>query len=390
MFIGPKPSFSRAFVATFVSDALRAVVSTLRGSHAQAVRHLSPHPHRQSFLSTSCETMVLWSLMDRWTKSRSLSSRINLVQARFAVGGDKIMAVETDNTLLVWDHLTFVLEARIEVPVGYGVITCFDPSHDCLSVVVGDSTGSLHLYDLKAETLLRTAHLPPSAHSVLQIRIDAVGQYTAVLGDDGRILFLKFNLEQCLVAFEVFAPLQRFTAFDLDPGFRYLVGTLTDGTIRLHDLISLKSAAKIDSQKLLRSESPYGGFSGDDAALPGLVGGLTGQDGKAGYSVPISTPTPDILDSLFSGLKIGGKKSVAVARSAASVRKGEERKIQSQKNKGGMRWEPLYRLLSLEPKNGRLTPSNLQALLDSYGQYPDKYRLLVWKFLLKLPENIGK
>ena len=29
----------------------------------------------------------------------------------------------------------------------------------------------------------------------------------------------------------------------------------------------------------------------------------------------------------------------------------------------------------------------LKSLLDSYGEYPQKYRLLCWRFLLQLPEN---
>ena len=35
----------------------------------------------------------------------------------------------------------------------------------------------------------------------------------------------------------------------------------------------------------------------------------------------------------------------------------------------------------------KLNRKRLESLLNTYGQFPDKYRLLVWRFLLRLPEN---
>ncbi len=45
--------------------------------------------------------------------------------------------------------------------------------------------------------------------------------------------------------------------------------------------------------------------------------------------------------------------------------------------------------LVAEQKLGRLQPSlcPLQELLLAYGEYPAKYRLLVWDFLLRLPHK---
>jgi hypothetical protein len=34
-----------------------------------------------------------------------------------------------------------------------------------------------------------------------------------------------------------------------------------------------------------------------------------------------------------------------------------------------------------------IAPSFLQSLLLEYGKYPAKYRCLIWRFLLRLPEN---
>lgn len=34
-----------------------------------------------------------------------------------------------------------------------------------------------------------------------------------------------------------------------------------------------------------------------------------------------------------------------------------------------------------------MCPPLLQSLLKTFGEYPDRYRLLIWRFLMRLPEN---
>lgn len=46
------------------------------------------------------------------------------------------------------------------------------------------------------------------------------------------------------------------------------------------------------------------------------------------------------------------------------------------------------RVLSSLPLHD-LAPSPCQALLHRFGEFPEKYRLLIWRFLLRLPENNG-
>ena len=49
---------------------------------------------------------------------------------------------------------------------------------------------------------------------------------------------------------------------------------------------------------------------------------------------------------------------------------------------------PLVRLTKLHPEDMKLNKKKLKYLLKNYGEYPEKYRLLIWRFLLQLPENI--
>eukprot|EP00854_Cymbomonas_tetramitiformis_P013576 gene13576-16053_t len=42
---------------------------------------------------------------------------------------------------------------------------------------------------------------------------------------------------------------------------------------------------------------------------------------------------------------------------------------------------------SQDPEKKKLSLSRLRSLLDAYGEFPEKHRLLVWKFLMDLPGN---
>ena len=48
---------------------------------------------------------------------------------------------------------------------------------------------------------------------------------------------------------------------------------------------------------------------------------------------------------------------------------------------------PLYKLAEFVGPENRVTPRKLKAYLSLNGEYPSRYRTLIWRLLLKLPEN---
>lgn len=139
----------------------RSLRATLRGGHEFPVHSLSSHPHHPTFLSASTDRIALWSTID-WLQSRSLNSTAGIVSASYVSGGDRIVALLRDGLVLIWDALTLTVDFRLHVPTT-GVPTAFVMSYDGLSLVVGDSLGALHLFDLTSETLVRIAQLPDSS-----------------------------------------------------------------------------------------------------------------------------------------------------------------------------------------------------------------------------------
>jgi hypothetical protein len=51
--------------------------------------------------------------------------------------------------------------------------------------------------------------------------------------------------------------------------------------------------------------------------------------------------------------------------------------------------ETFYQLIESKSESSSFNKSKLCGFLKYYGEYPAQYRCLIWRFLLKLPENRG-
>ena len=48
---------------------------------------------------------------------------------------------------------------------------------------------------------------------------------------------------------------------------------------------------------------------------------------------------------------------------------------------------PVFKLVNLTPKESRVNRNKLLSFYEKNNQFPNEYRPLIWRFLLKLPEN---
>ncbi|KAJ1433848.1 hypothetical protein B484DRAFT_394309, partial [Ochromonadaceae sp. CCMP2298] len=48
---------------------------------------------------------------------------------------------------------------------------------------------------------------------------------------------------------------------------------------------------------------------------------------------------------------------------------------------------PLFELAALTPKESQVNRKKLSNFLEINGEFPARYRPLIWRFLLRLPEN---
>jgi hypothetical protein len=52
-----------------------------------------------------------------------------------------------------------------------------------------------------------------------------------------------------------------------------------------------------------------------------------------------------------------------------------------------MSFEPLYETARLDMNKTMLKPKKLLKMVHEFGEFPSKYRFLIWRFMLSLPHN---
>jgi WD40 repeat protein len=123
-----------------------------------------------------------------------------------------------------------------------------------------------------------------------------------------------------------------------------------------------------------------------------LFASLTGQSLEMDSAAAISAPDGQQYRCFALGAQGRFCATCCMASGTIKIHGGDDSKSRSswkysEPNSDNPSWTPLYQLAQLDPSRRRLNRHRLRALLGSFGQFPSKHRLLVWRFLLKLPEN---
>ena len=426
-----RPPSSSTLLTGHANGSLTRVVNQEQtefrsSAHSTPVRHISAGG--STVLSVSQDRAVTWrddgSRLDV-TRSMSGDFRCGRVLASVAsaargVSDREVAVLFSDSSLAAYDADCFAMTRHYSLPAAEGQadLTTFDVSGCGRFLVAGGRNAMLYLWDLASDVLLLIAEMPPSASAVVQLDFSqAAGSSSPlfVLGDDGRVLALDFNPSGCAVLYELSVPNGVFNHFAVDRVGKYLAGTTATGELRLYDLaVAAETAdAVADARRRmgmpknqihmsLHTRTPF--LAKGEAGKTGMLhaptegGGVwSAHSDPAHYSQEVKGAVKsDLIENIFGApgnsfkSKAGGARAKENTKPTASVLYKstlDYNKLDPQHAKNANRWEPLYRLARLDPAQTRLNTKKLRTLLDSYGEYPAKYRLLCWRFLLQLPEN---
>lgn len=92
-----------------------------------------------------------------------------------------------------------------------------------------------------------------------------------------------------------------------------------------------------------------------------------------------STPTKGSQSQITKSTAASSYRSFVGARPLYEAK--------SHRNDNSLVSMPLFELAVLTPSEKRVNQKKLQAFLEKHTEYPARYRSLIWRFLLKLPEN---
>ncbi|EGZ25527.1 hypothetical protein PHYSODRAFT_449053, partial [Phytophthora sojae] len=358
----------------------QTLISTLRG-HRFPARCASFQRSGQLALTASQDAVILWDTKD-WSRYRVLNAGPGVEEATFVARGDLVAVCFQDDTIMMWELESLALRYRFSLPEreqspGLQKIAVSD---DQKVLVASGRAPFVYVWEFESQTIIRIIELPPPIkHVVSHAFLPGHSTTISILGDDGSIFFLDVAAKNPQIKLEISNNGRSISAFDIECHARYLAASTSDGFLLLYDMeIARETAARAQKRRRkeglmdlgeharirTRSGRPVPSKLIDSlfgAKVPKRAGPSATRTRVRATAGPLRLPTKDLLDCDSPTLreKVWTRRKCPLARPPVQLTAQE-----------------------IETNHKRLVGS-----LRCNGMYPKKYRVLVWRFFLRLPKN---
>ncbi|XP_018618365.2 TBC1 domain family member 31 [Scleropages formosus] len=322
----------------------KQLVSWMRG-HDGAVSSISVHGSGRYAITTSADTAQLWDL-ETFQRKRKLSVQraVGIQKVFFLPLSNTILSCFSDDSIFAWDSDTLQCKHQLPVPEegSRPRYRAFAVSRDGRLLAAGGRSSVVHLWCLDNWQLLKAVQMPPKVRTVRQLEFVSdsfdrgSSQILGVLSQDGIVQFI--NIQTLKLLFEVGSPHNGITSVAIGPNGRHVVGVMESGGLNVYSVQAL-------TQHVNKPPAP-------------LVKVVTESDRTAKVRSaagrgPVRTSSHTVHPRSLRPL-------------AVSAPEDKENELPDELNK-----------------------KRLQKLLKTFGEYPAKYRMFIWRSLLQLPENFS-
>ena len=144
----------------------------------------------------------------------------------------------------------------------------------------------------------------------------------------------------------------------------------------------------VSRKKTSRRGGGYDDDSDDDDGYENAGGNVTEsrERGKAKGRTAAAAAAANKPSSRLSQATGGGADARPVPNKSTKG-KGTTGSAVVSKKEDKTKNMPLFELAALSPAERRVNMQKLRSFLATHGEFPTKYRTLIWRFLLRLPEN---
>ena len=392
-----------------------STLSTLSG-HRHDINAVSFHPVTSTAFTCSVDALVLWHT-ETWQKLRTLGAGSGIVDAAFTPSGEMLLVLFRNKSIVGWDTESFDTKVELKAPEGSPYLRCFGISSDGNLLLSGGYGINVFVWDIRSQTMLRTIEMPATCSEIVRVQFLPDCIHAAILCDDGIVRIVRVSDGPAAVILEVVASRGAILHFALDPVGRYLAACVSDGTLRLYDLdAALAHKRRVAQRKkdmgLLPEEittdasvlAAHSVFAPpkrsrpkpkEAAAAAELPCKAENENANASAnravpkkeSVPAATQRhhsgPKTVEDLY--MKTVGKPVDPPAPFELHTHEAVDTAVRGSSD---VDWPPLVRLANdLSDSDVELNSKKLLGLLSHFGSFPAKFRLLVWRFMLRLPQN---
>ncbi|KAJ7360430.1 hypothetical protein OS493_015531 [Desmophyllum pertusum] len=334
------------------------LVSWMRGNDS-SIHSISVHASGRYALTSSNSVAQLWDL-DTFSRKRTLNGAqtVGIQQVLYLPLSNTIVTCFKDDSLFVWDSETLKCKFQLPVPpeeAKQSHYRALATPRDGRLLVAGGRSRFLHVWSLENKRLLHVIQLPARVRLVRQLDFisnsfdGGTSQTLAVLSQDGILRFI--DIHACKQLFEIGGADEMINNFSISSNGRYVAAVMDNGNINVYSVPAL-------SQHFTKPPPPLVKTVWEERPL-------SRQGGKSGQS----------LASAMT--KVGGTPKRNKTKSPARSRQNADVSAS---------WTSPDSGLESELPEG-LNQARLKSILQGYGEYPAKYRMFIWRSLLKLPEN---
>ncbi|XP_078073007.1 TBC1 domain family member 31 isoform X2 [Mustelus asterias] len=342
-------------VKCFDTDT-KELVSWMRG-HESTVSSISVHGSGRYAITTSSDAAQLWDL-DTFQRKRKLNVHLSvgIQKVYFLPLSNTIISCFKDDSIFAWESDTLHCKYQLPVPEDESRITyrAFAVTRDGRALVAGGKSNFLHLWCLNARQLQRIIQMPPKVRTVRHLEFlpdsfdGGSSQVIGVLSQDGIMRFI--NVQTCKLLFDIGNLDNGINTVAISPNGHYISAVLEDGSLSIY-------SAKALSQELNKPPPPLVKVVADNEKTKDSQN----QKGVSGLKMRVTSGS---VARPLRGKSAGKKMQTRVLKPSGSIMEDKENALPAGLNK-----------------------KRLQALLKEFGEYPEKYRMFIWRSLLQLPEN---
>ncbi|XP_070574109.1 TBC1 domain family member 31-like [Ptychodera flava] len=326
----------------------RELVSWMKG-HTTPIHTISIHASGRYALTTSNDIAQLWDL-DTFERKRKLNVResVGILKVFFLPLSNTIMTCFKDDSIFAWESDTLQCKYQLTIPPGKKPgYKAFSTPRDGRLLVAGGKSRFLHIWALDTRRLLRIIELPTKVKVVKQLEFlsesfdGGSSQVIGVLSQDGIMRFI--NIHTCKLLFDIGTLDDRIHNVSVSSHGRFLVAVAESGNVNTYSVQALTAEL---------NKPP-----------PPLVKVLSGKDRSSDSSRTLRSVTP--------------RETVTID----TTEKKKSRMIGS-----GIKARQTAEAETSDLPEG-LDMDRLLSILKGYGEYPSKYRMFIWRSIVRLPEN---
>ncbi|XP_062521814.1 TBC1 domain family member 31-like isoform X2 [Corticium candelabrum] len=332
------------------------MLGIMRG-HDSSVRHISVHVSGRYALTTATDRSILWDL-NTFRRKRTLNGAqdVGVQKAFFLPLSNTILTCFKDDSIMAWEADTFCYRYRLCLPdstTHSPQLRAYATTQDGRTLATAGKSQFIYVWALDTRKLIRIVQMPKAVTQVREMEFlfdsfsGGANQVLAALASHGVVYFM--NVLSCKMMFTIGNREQMIDNFTISNNGWYMACGMESGRVNMYSLQV---------------------FTSDVNQPPGpLVKAVRMDEAGLSYDEPTTASLNHSIHQQPLARVESATKQKPVTRSQLRPPPSEQSESDS---------EPLVRTLNTD---------RLKTILRGYGQYPEKYRLFIWRSLLQLPEN---